>query len=126
MDPTNYRPINLVEPISKIIEKILNQQITKFTYTNKLIPESMQGSVKNRSTALLTSDLLHQLKISVKNFQAVAVVCLDQSAFYDVIDHGLLVNKLKHIKFSQQSINVIQNLLANRKQFVQVNGSNSK
>ena len=86
MDPTNYRPINLVEPISKIIEKILNNQITKFTHKNKLIPETMQGSVKNRSSALLTSDLLHQLKISVKNFQTVAVVCLDQSAFYDVID----------------------------------------
>ena len=40
----SYRPINLLSAISKIIEKLLIQQITKHSLNNKLVSHSYQGA----------------------------------------------------------------------------------
>ena len=47
---SNYRPIALLPSISKIFEKVILLQLTKYLYENNLICEKQYGFRKNHST----------------------------------------------------------------------------
>ena len=49
LDPSSYRPVNLISPISKIIEKVWVHQINQHLIKNKIIDENHQGSIKGRN-----------------------------------------------------------------------------
>ena len=52
LDPTSYRPVNLLSPISKIIEKTWSIQILEHIRSNKIIDNNHQGSIKGRNGRL--------------------------------------------------------------------------
>ena len=45
-DPTNYRPISLVSPFSKIIEKVLKHRFLDFMEKNKVMNNAQYGFKK--------------------------------------------------------------------------------
>ena len=52
----NYRPVAILSPVSKVLEKVVHKQIYEYLENNKIFHESLHGYRKNRSTltALLT------------------------------------------------------------------------
>ena len=59
---SNYRPIAVLPSISKIFEKVILLQLTKYLDENNLICEKQYGFRKNHSTeyaALYTVDFLN-------------------------------------------------------------------
>ncbi|CAF0917391.1 unnamed protein product [Brachionus calyciflorus] len=48
-NPANYRPISLTSILSKIMEKIIKDVMTKFLFENNLVNSSQHGSVKYKS-----------------------------------------------------------------------------
>ena len=112
----NYRPINLVSPISKIIEKVWNKYILNHLKQNKLIKKYHQGSLKNRSSTLLNLELHNKLIKIVNKKKIAAIVALDQSACFDIISHNILIRKIRHLNFSENTLKMISSYLENRKQ----------
>merc|ERR1712055_1163333 len=49
LNPNSYRGINILSPISKIIENVLKNQIIEFLNTNNIIPLNHLGGIKGRS-----------------------------------------------------------------------------
>ena len=49
-DKNNYRPISILNATSKILEKIVCNQITKHMESNKLLPNNQHGFRAMRST----------------------------------------------------------------------------
>ena len=49
-DTQNYRPISCLVTASKVLEKIVCEQFTRFLETNKLLPENQHGFRAKRST----------------------------------------------------------------------------
>ena len=97
-----------------------------FLEENKLIPLNHLGGIKGRSSDHVVI-LLHQKLIQLKNLgYNTATVALDQSIFYDIINHDLLFAKLKHLNFGDDIINILKSYLANRKQATTVNSNTSK
>ena len=56
-DPLNYRPISLTSHVSKIMERVIRQEMTHFLTSNNLTEESQYGSRSGRGTM---SQLLKQ------------------------------------------------------------------
>ena len=54
-----------------------------------------------------------------------ALIILDQSKAYDVVDHVILLKKLEIIGFTPQTLKMMASFLSDRKQFVQVEGRRS-
>ena len=50
LEPKNYRPVAILSPLSKILEKIAYQQIYDYFSLNKLFHPNLHGYQKNRST----------------------------------------------------------------------------
>src|SRR6218665_3531104 len=57
-DPSNFRPISNISFLSKIIEKIVSEQITSYLSTNDLLPKYQSGFHRGHSTETLLLRLL--------------------------------------------------------------------
>ncbi|MFK7748837.1 MAG: reverse transcriptase domain-containing protein [Kordia sp.] len=121
----NYRPISLLPAMSKIGEKIVTSQIYKHMEAHNLFPQRQYGFRKGLSTSHAISDLYHEMEKMAARKEKFALILIDFSKAFDLIDHGILYRKLKRLKFGNKTIKLIKSYLTNRKQFVQVNGKNS-
>ena len=46
----NYRPVSCLSAASKVLEKVVCEQLTKFAETHKILPDNQHGFRANRST----------------------------------------------------------------------------
>jgi len=58
----------------------------------------------------MTAYLIHQINEAKAKSQAVALISIDQSAFYNLIDHSILLQKLQHLSFNEKAIKIIKNI----------------
>ena len=125
LDCSNWRPVNLLSPISKIIERFWISEIIKHLKDNKLIEANHQGGLSNRSSTTTVLEIFNKLAKAKMKKKHSAVISTDQSGAFDVIFHPLLLSKLEHIGFSNEATSTIKSFLSDRKQFVQINTQNS-
>ena len=110
-DPTNYRPISLLPSLSKIIEKIMVKQMTDYFETQNLFPPRQFGFRAGYSTTHAVNEVALELQ---KTRQRKAVLLLDFSKAFDVINHKILLKKLKIYGFDAQSRKLVLNYLTGR------------
>ena len=125
LDPSNFRPINILCPISKILEKNMSIQITKYLKNEKYVSNNHQGGMSNRGTAIATLNINMKINQILERKNLAAVIAMDQSACFEIIDHGILLEKMEHIGFNPQTIRYIADFLNNRKQYVENNSNSS-
>ena len=56
-DFNKYRPVSILPQFSKILEKLINNRITKFIQDNKLLTDVQYGFISNHSKTLALADL---------------------------------------------------------------------
>ena len=124
LDPSemkNYRPVSNLGFISKVLEKVVLQQINNHLHTHNLV-EPMQSAYRRGSsteTALLRvhSDILNH----IDNRRVVLMVLLDLSAAFDTVDHRVLISRLNsEFGFGGTVLHWIENYLTNREQRVTI------
>ena len=93
-EPSDTRPISLLPAIMKVVERIVQSQLTGYLEQNDLLADAQHGYRKHRSTEsalhVITDKILHAMdsgKISL-------LVCLDLSKCFDVVPHSKLLEKL--------------------------------
>ena len=101
-------------------------QITNYLTKKDIIPKYHYGSQSGISTTDAISSIHEFLK--EKKFSNIPsiLILLDMSAAYDMVCHITLIRKMKHIGFSIETLELMENYLKNRSQTVQVNGHYSK
>ena len=116
----NYRPVSHIIEVSKIIEHAVFEQVTEHFTANSLFHHNHHGFVPNHNT---TSALLHIHDLwlrAAEEKKITATLLLDLSAAFDVIDHDILLQKLRLYNFSESTIMFLSSYLSNREQVVQV------
>ena len=116
----NFRPVSHLVEIGKMVEYEVNDQIVEHFISNNLFHSNHHGGLPNHSTntALIQlHDICLQAAVSKK---LTGALLLDQSAAYDLLDHLILLDKLRVYNFDQNSINWFESYLSNRSQSVQV------
>ena len=124
-DPLSYRAVNILPSLGKIIDRLLNKQITRHLVSNNLILQQHHGSIKGRSTMTAVACMLDEWVESLEKGESNTILILDQSAAYDVICHRKLIEKMIILGFDNNAIEFFKNYLSGRRQSVTVDSFQS-
>ena len=118
-----YRPISNLSEVSKLVERAVYDQLYEYLDSNGLIHPNHHGFLKHSSTS---SALQHILDIWLQHLdkgKLSAALFLDLSAGFDVINHQVLLLKMKEYNFLEDTISWFSSYLLDRSQCVQVESS---
>ena len=93
-DKGNYRPISVLPSVSKIFEKLLHDQLSKYM-EDKLSP-LLCGFRKKYSTQHTLLHMTERWRHCLDNSGAIAAVLMDLSKAYDCIPYDLLPRLRNH------------------------------
>ena len=122
-DPTkkeNYRPVSCLSVASKVLEKIVNDQVSSFMETHKLLPDNQHGFRPRRSTMTALSGLQHEWTTKEEEKMKTGVLFWDLSAAYDTICPILFCKKAQLYGFDSKSCSWFLSFLTGRSQRVKV------
>jgi hypothetical protein len=115
-DVVNYRPIAVLSSPAKLFEMILHREI--FNSCKHVLVDEQHGFRPGRSTV---TNLLCFSDYVVKSLDQGIQVDVNYNDFekaFDRVDHSVLLNKLHHIGFSSQLLDLFRNYFQDRKQYV--------
>ena len=110
----NYRPVSILPVISKIFEKIMNDQLT--SYFEKILSKFQCGFRQGFSTQDCLLLMLEKWKHAVDNNKVFGALLTDLSKAFDCISHDLLIAKLNAYGLSLPALKLVHDYLKNRKQ----------
>lgn len=119
-DINNYRGISVLPPISKIFERLLASQISKYFEVNKIFFAGQHGFRKGFSCETALHELISDIN-EIRDKKSIALLLfIDFKKAFDTVDSDLLVSKLFHYGFNNASLNLIRNYFINRSQIVKI------
>ena len=118
---SNYCPISLLCSMSKILEKLVYNQIISFLNKQNFFYKYQFGFRKNHSTLHVISLLTENITDAFEKKEQVLGIFLDLSKVFDTIDHKILLAKLWHYGIRGVANKWFDSYLNNRKQLVEVN-----
>ena len=120
----NYRPISILNVVSKILEKSIYIQLEKYLNDKKLLYCYQSGFRKSHSTDTCLINLMDYLHTNISEGKYVGMILLDLQKAFDTVDHVILCNKLKNIGVG--CVGWFESYIKNRLQVVNLDGINSK
>ena len=92
---SNYRPISLLPICSKILEKIVFDQVYAFLNTNNLLSINQSGFRPGDSTIYQLLSITSTIYDSFENYDETRAIFLDISKAFDKVWHDGIIFKLK-------------------------------
>lgn len=121
LDISNYRPISLLNILSKILERIVNSRLINYLEKNKLLTDYQYGFRKGRSTDDAVLDLTSLIHKYVDRGEKVIGVFLDLKKAFDTVSAPILLSKLEALGVRGHAYQWFQSYLDCREQYVKVN-----
>ena len=118
LERKNYRPVAILSPLSKVLEKIMYEEIYSYFTRNKLFHPNLHGYRKNRSTQTALLQMYNKWVQAASDGQLSGAVLLDLSAAFDLVDPELLLQKLSAYGFDDDILSWVESYLTNRYQAV--------
>ena len=110
----DFRPISLLPVISKILEKIVCEQITEFISNHALLDTYQSGFRKRHSTSTALLRISEDIRTAACNKEVTLLVLFDLSKAFDSVLHNILYSILRYLNFSTCVINWIEAYLSKR------------
>ena len=118
----NYRPVSLLPVVSKIFERIMQNQIVPFI--ENILSDFLCGYRKNFNAQYALAAMIEKWKKTLdQNGGIIGAVLMDLSKAFDTINHDLLIAKLKVYGFSDNALHILQDYLSDRWQRTKINTS---
>ena len=117
----NFRPISLINSVSKIVEKIVGHQLREHLDLHGLFYESQFGFRKLHSTThamLCFLEKINRLKACRRHVRSIFV---DLTKAFDTVKHSILLDKLKAFGVRNIELEWFRNYLLNRRQRCRIN-----
>ena len=125
-NPKNYRPVSLLPISSKILERAIYQQMITYLEGNNLLHPSHHGFRRNHSTVTALLEMHSNWVEALEEDKITAVVLLDMSAAFDLVDKNILIEKLKLYGFKEDSTGWLESYMTGRNQQVYIDGELSE
>ena len=109
-DKVDYRPISLLPIITKIFERVLFEQIEKFS--EKTLSPKLCGFRKGHSTEHALLNILKNWEKTLDKSGVIGTVLMDLSMAYDCLPHDLLIAKLAAYGFEDSATSLISDYLS--------------
>lgn len=115
----NYRPISLLNNMSKIFEKAIHIQVVDYLENQNILTKNQNGFRKGKSTIRAVYQILEHVIESLNNKKITATVSIDLSKAFDSVDHKILLKKLDMSGIRNIENRLFQSYLDKRKQCVE-------
>ena len=122
-DTDSYRGINLLMSLGNLFYKIILKQTLHYLIENTLVHHAHHGSIKGRSTTTAVVTLLDTWSEIVENGKEFAAVALNQSSAYNLIDHKILLRKMKYLAFQPDIIKWFSSYISDRDHVLSTEGT---
>ena len=124
-EPVNYRPISVLPLLSKLMERVIADQLDMHLRKHGMLTEVQHGFRKYHSTATCLLQLTEEIRSKLDRRMATGLIALDLSKAFDCIDHSILLSKLTAFGMvsSTSSYKFFKNYLEERTQVVRLNGT---
>ena len=93
-DVNNFRPISILSIMSKVLEKIVSNQLTDYLEKNNLISNAQHGFRANLSTETALIQITNKIYNNIDNNKITLLTLCDLSKAFDSVNHELLLKKL--------------------------------
>ena len=114
----NYRPVAILSPLSKVLEKVLYEQVYHYFDQNALFNPSLHGYGQGRSTMTALLSMYDKWVSTASQGKLSCVVLVDLSAKFDLVSPSLLIKKLQVYGLEDDIITWISSYLTQRYQSV--------
>ena len=123
LDPKNYRPVAILPILSKVLERVVFNQIVTYMDNHKYIHPNHHGFRANHNTCTAMLQMYDSWIDAVENDKMAGVCMLDMSAAFDIVDHELLLQKFSLYGFDENALQWINSYLSGRSQCVYIDGA---
>ena len=124
-DPANYRPISLLSVVSKLLERVIAEQLTQHLEDHHLLSPRQFGFRKRRSASDLLLLLTKAWQDSLDSSRPSLVIALDIAGAFDAVWHNGLLAKLEQLGITGRLLALFSSYLQGRCLRVVVNGCTS-
>ena len=123
----NYRPVNNLVSLSKLIERVVKKRIDGHMQCNNLHNKRAFGYKKHHSTETMMLGMVNDVLTGFDEDKATVMVFLDLSAAFDTIDISKLITILEEeIGLGGTALQWCKSFLMNRTQRVKIKGQYSE
>jgi hypothetical protein len=116
---TNYRPISILNSLSKIFENIIVIRLKSFITKHNILYNYQFGFREKYSTNLALISYIDSVTKAIDSGDKIMSVFIDLSKAFDTLDHVILIKKLNLYGFRGKVLSLFHSYLTNRKQYVQ-------
>ena len=121
----DYRPISVLPAPSKVIERIVYNQLVYYLESNCLLDVRQHGFRKDHSTVSAIMEVVQFMYERLDEGYTVHCAYIDYSKAFDTLNHDILCVKLCNLGFSRQIVAWCRNYLTDRYQSVKMDGKTS-
>ena len=111
---SDFRPIALLCFLSKVLEKLVHDQLTAYLSSNKILDQLQTGFRQYSSTTTALLKLTDDIRRGMTNRQITLLLQFDFSKAFDTISPSKLLLKLINMGFSKTSLMWIKSYLQDR------------
>ena len=122
---SDFRPIALLCFLSKVLEKLVHDQVAGFLSKTKILDMFQTGFRKHHSTQSALLKLTDDIRMGKDNKLATLLVQFDFSKAFDNVSPSKLLAKLQSIGFSKSALTWFWSYLSGRSQCVTSKNSSS-
>ena len=121
----NYRPISILPVLSKVLEKHVHESLSEFLHTYNLLHKTQSGFRAQHSCETALVNMIDLWMNAIDSGKMVGVVLVDFKKAFDLVDHQILIDKLKIYGIKDEALSWFNTYLTNRKQQVAINNCKS-
>ena len=114
--------ISVLRVFSKVSERHVHDSLYNYLTENNLIYPRQSGFWKNHSTDTNLIQIIDELLFNLDKNRVSGIVLVDYCKAFDMVDHGLLLDKLKVYGVAGETMKWFQSYLVDRHQLVNLGG----
>ena len=112
----NYRPISVLPVLSKIFERHLHNSLFEFLSSSNLLYYLQSGFRKFFSTETALVNMFEKMLWNLDRDYVNGLILADFQKDFDLVDHGIMVQKLQIYGLDETSLKLLWSYLSDRKQ----------